>query len=561
MNRRKFLRDSAASAVSPLVLNLVGQTIVNSFIRQAAAEELIGPGDPRFYISYEMFGAPPRFCFDQWIRTSPSDLPLQRAEYTDTKFTFSGGVLSGSEPGTFLYKGMLVPHLFSTTVKVGSQTRNLSELLDQMLVIRGYATGVDGHPNNATRNIIPVGGKPSLTGCVADESKTQFGAVAWPPRGPIGAYDSRTGRSLNSVGGEDPLGKLLEGFIAPPANPAARNLQNSQKAIYDKYRSLLKAYSQTERPGSKIVGQNLQAATQLLSSSQFSDLASYWPAAVARYTQCLYDNMRSNVFPGIFDGAILNGANFANRLRMQTTEAELVKLASGFDARNVMKNVMVTHLAESFALAEYCVVRGLAHGIELFSSQWDNLNLHKDGESAPRSNFISGFDIHETGSYGALIIGSCFFRGLGAAIIELSDRLKAVNDSQGRNLWSQTALHLFAEFPRMPRTDCSGADHGFNHMSTSVFSGAITKPMVVGNVYQGGFHPLYAGTQGLSAPIAGYNQSGVPTPSMMISTISEILRVTKNPYINLAQPLIKMVGDKVEYTSIGQGITVAGGVP
>lgn len=68
---------------------------------------------------------------------------------------------------------------------------------------------------------------------------------------------------------------------------------------------------------------------------------------------------------------------------------------------------------------------------------------------------------------------------------------------------------------------------------------------MVGNVYQNGAPSQYSGSQGIAAPINGYNQTGAPDPKMMASTVSQLLNVPSNPWINLAQPVAKLSGSKL----------------
>ncbi len=64
-----------------------------------------------------------------------------------------------------------------------SQRRALSDLLDNMLVIRGFASGIDGHPFNAVVQQAPLGGVSTLSGLAAESSVSTFDAVQWPGRG------------------------------------------------------------------------------------------------------------------------------------------------------------------------------------------------------------------------------------------------------------------------------------------------------------------------------------------------------------------------------------------
>jgi uncharacterized protein (DUF1501 family) len=122
-----------------------------------------------------------------------------------------------------------------------------------------------------------------------------------------------------------------------------------------------------------------------------------------------------------------------------------------------------------------------------------------------------------------------YYRGLTAGILELKDQL-------GATLWENTVVQIQGDFGRSAKADGSGSDHGFNQMVTSAFSGAFTNgPIVIGNIKQSGSEEKYSGTQGMAAGIPGYNQKGMPSPSMAASTITALLGVPHNPFANTAE--------------------------
>jgi len=205
-----------------------------------------------------------------------------------------------------------------------------------------------------------------------------------------------------------------------------------------------------------------------------------------------------------------------------------------FDFRNSITTLNpITNLAEAFALTEYILKEGLGTSIEVASTDMQGLTMMAAGTSNQQS-IAAISDMHETGAMASLLICTAYFRGLSAAILELSRQL-------GESKWSETVLQVMSDFGRIARTNASGADHGYNQMVTSVFSGAIQQgPFVVGNVLRQGANGDYAGSQGLAASIDGYNQKGAPTPVMAASTVAALLNLHKNPYENVAAPLVQL---------------------
>ncbi|OQW49297.1 MAG: hypothetical protein A4S09_12340 [Proteobacteria bacterium SG_bin7] len=108
-------------------------------------------------------------------------------------------------------------------------------------------------------------------------------------------------------------------------------------------------------------------------------------------------------------------------------------------------------------------------------------------------------------------------------------------------------IQLGSEFSRCPRKDGSGSDHGWVAGCTSLYSGIIKAPMVLGNaMFDGGKSPLganYSGTWGASAPINVDGATQYLGIGHMTSTVAELLRV-EHPMKNNGS-LIQEVGSGV----------------
>jgi hypothetical protein len=206
-------------------------------------------------------------------------------------------------------------------------------------------------------------------------------------------------------------------------------------------------------------------------------------------------------------------------------------------------------LAEGFALTEYVLKEGLVTSVELELGSLGQITLKENGAEL-KQGIIN--DMHLTGSISGVLLTTSFYRGIAAAILELADQLKATKIN-GTDLWSETVFQITSDFGRSARTDGAGSDHGFNQMVTSVYSGIIKEPLVIGNIKQNGINNNYTGTQGLAAPIDNYNQAGSPTPLMPASTVANLLRVPKNPFQNLAAPLASESNGQVVLASNAKG--------
>lgn len=532
---------AAATCITPFERLL--DVLTKGFIKQAQAED-VGQLGARNYINFIMIGAPMRYTFDSWMRTHPSDPQLEFNPMVTNKFVNSSGRVVGVENATFNYNGVLVPHMFSHSVFKGDGgTRPLTDLLNHMLVIRGYGTGFDGHPFNAAIQQRPIGGVSSVLGLAADYSRKTFEAVEWPARGAFGSFTSMNSKALNSLNG-NPLTSLLEGFSPPVADRSkGRSLKERNMAAYDLAQARMKAYAASEFSGAAILRKNLSNATLLMKKGT-GNIDSYWDPAVKRYRKVIEDSMRQSGLLGISDFPLFSDGGNMWGVHVAAGNTRLV-VSSDFDLRDSIKEVTAPDsLSEGLALAEYVIKEGLVTSLNLQVGDITNLIL-KNAVDGSTSSHLPIKDMHLTGAFPGVLITTAYYRAFAAGLLELIDQLKSAKVN-GVDLWSETVVQLISDFNRSARSDGLGSDHGFDQMVTSVFSGAIQRgPFVVGNIQKQGHNIDYSGTQGIGAPIDDYNQKGRPTPVMAASTVAELLRVPKNPYENIAAPLVHLQGDQL----------------
>lgn len=538
----------AGVALSPIEQLLDIMTL--GMIKQAHAESL-GIEGVRNYVNVNLTGAPMRYAFDQWLRTSSSESALIYNPMVNTKMVSSGGRVTGVEYGTFEKNGILVPHMFSHSVFTSAGSVPLSQLLENMLVIRGYGTGFDGHTFNNNVQQGPVGGVSSIAGVAADYSNKTFEAIQWPDRGGYRSFSSSKGKALNVLPGGTPLNALLQGFMAPPAARAqARSLKDRRSAEMDLARARLGAYVNANASGSKVLNQNMQNAVALMKKG-VGNIDGYWSEAVARYTDIISRSARATNLPGISDVPMISQENAMWSIHVAQGNRGMI-LSKDFDARSIISQIDINSFATQFALIEYVLKENLASSVEVLSPDFMNLMALEKGE-ATAAAFYGIKDMHETGAITGLLLSVAYYRGLSAAILELATQLGKAKTTSGTSVWSETVVHVIGDFGRSARSSGGGSDHGYNQMSSSVFSGAFGGgPYVVGNIRKTGHNGSYDGTQGIGAAIDGYNQAGMPTPTMAASTVVELLRAPKNPYVNLAAPLVKLEGGRLNY-AFGKG--------
>lgn len=567
MKRRDFLKNSiftagafaGSSLYRPSAAEGYAFSIVKEMISKAQAESVGALGQTRNYVGVLLGGAPARWVFDQWVRTNPSDPNVNVSGMAHTKLTFGAGGLTGSEPGYFQHRELLVPHLFSTSAMTSSGNRPLTELLDNMAVIRGYGTGIDGHPLNAVRQLVPVGGLPSITGAVADGGDHLFSGVAYPPRSDFGQFISQRGQALNILSLNPPLHQLMRGFAPPPAQfGLARSAKEKYQDIYDRAMSALKVYAESDSPGNRIVAQNLEKARTLIKRG-ISDLDGFWNPTLEKYQNAFRINARAIGLPGISSGPMLYQPGFGPRMNVDfRLVGPVFQPHPAFDLRQAIEIMDTNYLSEGFALTEYLLRERLCSAIELFDINMKDVRLRGLNDAAPVTNRVE-YDMHDWGAYSTLLFSAGLFRGISGLILELKSALQRASARPGQSLWDETVVHVFGDFGRSARTASSGSDHGFHSMVSSLFSGCIREPMVVGNISNGGLTPDYAGAYGVGVPISDYNMPGLPTPALMTSSLAEVLRLPVNPWRNVAEPLLINQSDRIVYSSFGKGKIVGGG--
>ena len=571
-SRRRFLGGGlllgATNAVPYVALC---EAIFNSFVRQAHADVSGATTIPRNYINVAALGAPARYSFDHWVRVNSSDPALAPNPMVATRLVANGGNYCDTAYETFHMNntnaaGIEVPSFFKSSVQTSTANQPLTDLLANMLVIRGYGTGIDGHSGNHTAQLMPLNGASSISGTAADYSPAAFAAVQYPNRGTYTTFASANNKGL-AVVGDPALQSLMEAF-GPNTATKASALKAAHANTVAFYQQKLNSLAQLGDPTSQSLAVNVANARKLMKRG-ISDITAYWAPALNRYQTIINNALQTNSgIYGINDSPIVNSRG-TNSMGLPTdnlfhifnnNSTPSLPTPSSFDVRTSLANATMANFASGLALAEYLISQGLGSVLEISMPQIDGVVAQiVTGATTATSNTSISHDMHELGAVMTVTYTNALYRAFSAGILELSNQLKKTSIAGGTNAWNETIVHLTSDFGRVPRSNGTGSDHGFNQMTTSVYSGCIAQgPFVVGNVTNAGFIPGYDGTQGLGAAIDGYTQLGRPTPLMAASTVTAMMRVPKNPYQNLAPPLIQLINDQVAYSSIGQGKTVTG---
>jgi hypothetical protein len=540
VNRRNFLRDGLNSMfLTQVGLPQLLAWMMNGMISEASAGTL---GRPEWiYMNLHFGGGPNRWGFDQWLKASASDSLVPNPHVATA---FSGG---STFYQTFDYKGFQLPWMWNFNLATGAGgQRPMTDLLANLAVIRGYTTGADGHGTNQAKQTQPITGLTSVGGMMADNFASYISAIGvLGAYGVVGSgYHSAKGLSqirltqVNSLAAQmmaafDSTNYTVSAAFTSRKQKQSKNLSSAADALM--------TFARTRDLNSDVLKTNVHNAVQMIRRG-VGDLAGYWSEAVARYTTAINNSCQPNVlYPGGIPGITvdLSGgpvtADGTLRFGMPGTDGITHQPDSGFNMATLFGSCTITYLAQYLALAEYTIVNGFSSSIELPIGFLDGLNMNGAG-------FGVGGDEHGMGAGSATIIDAMFYRGVSAGLLELITTLKA------KGVFNKTMIHVTGDFARSPKdgVDFHGSDHGYEACATSLFSGSITGPMLVGNILNtssgAGPYALYPGTWGQAGTI---KELGVPAgPGNVAASIANIMGVKNHPWTN-TPPLLVMNSGKI----------------
>lgn len=500
------------------------------------------------YLLVALHGAPNRWIFDQFLQTR-HDQSVVPTPGVHTSFVSSHGAYRDSEYRLIDHAGrMLVPPLWGSQVPAANGgTRPMNELLKHMITVRGYGTGIDGHPTNGAAQTNPVPSAGSISGHLADHSSTLFKAVQFVNFGTFSGFSSLNGSSVVQVRPELPssnyAAQVLQPFGAREDAVSATALRDRYAAYIDQSQHILKRAVQREQADFAAVAKSHEQALQKIKAG-IPALKDTWAGLYNKYHSLLQRAFSDRTVPGFSDQPVPTGpvpAEGFNKWTFFRDNGDPLVPTEGQDMRDWVNQADLGWMAAGFALAEFVLTQNLVSAFELFPFHPLNLELNvarsPAGAQGPvRSLFV--YDQHLTGSMAAIFLNACLYRAIAAGLLELIDRL---ND---KNMFDRTVIHFTQDFGRSPRSDGTGSDHNFNGMISSLITGKQNSgPVVLGNVLshgsQGAFDPnVYSGTFGYRAPTSVSGQTVLLTPAHVASTIAVLLGLPFNPWGNVAAPLV-----------------------
>lgn len=552
-SRRGILRGmgwglaGAATNMSDLFL----KSFIDGLSYQAYAQSL--SSDPRVYLAIRATGAPARWAWDQFL--NPNGETVLPNLSVATHFDSAGGRLINPIYGTYNHNGLIVPHTWSFQVpRAGGGTRPMTDLLDNMLVLRGVDVLDNGHPGAQKKQYMMPGHPYSIQGAVADHSKTPFPTIMTGSNSNEFNLDfvSKEGHQLvksflNSNNKPNLIKDLLKPFTG---NESLESRQIASTYNADIHRAI-NALNLTASDYTQTLRNNIKGADELIRQG-FGDLDASWTALVTKYQDLIDRAIHQGNYPGINDmpvGDIVGNRNDNYNFYGPIKIVDLPDLRS-----MVTSSSGLGMAADQFAMAEFMIKNGYTKSIILDLPPLDGLayeaaDLTKTGRLQ--------HDQHFNGQFITTFLSAYMFSAFSACLIELIEQFKAHTTSDGKNLFNETVIQFGGEFNRTAPSHGRGTDHADSASSFTQWSGAINGNHIVGNVLD---QPLQAslrnggapGSWGIGAKITEFGGQRALTGNVL-STMSHLLRVPTPSPNNIS--MVNVVNGQVS-SLIGNAKTV-----
>jgi hypothetical protein len=488
INRRQALCMLCGGG-SILSLNPL-KTFVNSMVDGIFMKAQAGTSTlpARNYFMLHIPGGPPRWVFDQMLNPYTPDSSVVQSPSVLNAF---GPGVDANTAGPATYKTipvtingvtMNVPPLWGGTIPTSSGgSVPTKTVLQNFLQVRGINNPTASHVLGSYDKLRPSPSSPSIDGLVADATSTPVASVGITYTGAVdptfSAFKSATGLGHTLVTPVDLfvvenmqcVSQLLSPFDrSQDAVPSPyMNRRAAMQGVINGALSQLGAIANSRQPGAETLF-NVRNSAESLLTQGVNVFSAQYPALLAKYQTLINScaNYNAHPIPGVTDKVVPASAQNPTYLNQFPLLPDLRNL--------VTPSATVGGMPEAFAIAELLLVNGLSSSIVgLANGIW---GVYFNNFSSPTGTTS---DEHGSGIVGSLIENSFLFLSFVACLYEFSQVLTA------KGLWSNTVVHFSSEFPRSPKNGApigSGTDHAPQSNLYSMFSGAITAPMVLGNV-------------------------------------------------------------------------------
>jgi hypothetical protein len=509
MKRRDFIKSSSlfvsAHILKPSTLFVLGETIIQSLINRAVAAQA-GVQPLKKWVDFMYIGAPPNWHYDLFLLNDPNDANNLMANKmvsnwygarTINKKTVYCDPIYKTRSVKVGNKTLTVPEIWGAQVPTsGSGTRPMTDLLPHLLSIRGISTGNATHSGNQTLHYLAPGSSVSLPALGAALAKSPIPAVYTVTNG--FSYRSKTSKSaVRMVSNGNYIKMLLEPFLSKTDVSQIKNGEALVQSDLNRLREALASKSTNLHPENRVAQESLKGARELI-QRQFGDLSVLWNSLVGKYSDLIKRSFQTKV-PGLNDQPV--GLPLSERTQGDPTYT-IVDRTKDYLITTEDLNTLITeqttvfNMAESFALAEFILLNNLSDSVSLQLSVVSGINI--PGITGPQN--IS-YDQHFVGSVPGILINNLTAIAYASCLLEFIQTL-------GPDLWKNVVLNCSGEMVRNPDPSGRGSDHSASANMT-LFSGAITEPIVVGNILKNGTQAGYPGTWGTAGPVKDLNNEPV----------------------------------------------------
>lgn len=489
------------------VIDLFGTAFSNSLIKSVYADSSVSNVN---YLCFLGAGAPPRWQFDGFLASEqrivngqetdeymPHSVVKNSAKNSDGYMTQYNGdnndccYETTDRPISYIdaqgeNREIYMPRLWQATIPEWDGTKAnydeenpiyMSDLLQQAMFLRGFFWEADpGHLKGQSWIPQPDKTRKSISGVVADASLSRSTPCVIPsiviknsPSSPLG-FRSDTAK-ISTVSTTNSMDQLLSSFIR---NNSLVNKHGENRALMDAVidDALAKFESASYKinTNSKSLFSDNKAVKNLIELVSQNDLLGAYSVAYEKYKQL--EIACAEGFQGLLGETTLEKDSSGKYTKYSGVGLDY---ASFFAVAEVLINFGLTSSFTFFCGGGYAKA-GTFTGYRAMSSQYD-----EHGVTNRQLSFMSHHKVAR------------------AYVTCINEFRKSISASA----WKNTAIQYGAEFNRSPNQYSGGSDHAINANCTSVFSGAISNFLPVGNIYKTHvLDPEHAnhGTYGVSAP-------------------------------------------------------------
>lgn len=553
-NRRNFLKylvGGGAMGLASSPLQAIIESAINKTIMQAHAQTIKFDLE-RFYLNISFPGAPPRWNYD---------LFLDPYSANGNNIVSNAGVATAFDGGSrytdAVYKTFKVPgynihapHIWGQQMPTSSGTWvPIHRLMEHMLAFQGINTTAPGH--DQSRLMMEESNGYSVAGFLSDATKSPFSSVDLNSNNPFSSKSGQTATPV-ALGTNDLITLIMSKFNSNDLaihNAMDAKMANSYQNVLDN----LNYDAGLRTPASVNLKKMHESAIDLINST-IGSYSTIWQEKFVKYKQLVEASFTDrSKFNGFMDKPI-----GVEQLNLRNTKYQLSNSVNNYafnpDMRDFAHAGMNPTMPSIFALAEFLAENKLASSLQSrINAMSAMISVTSGGAAANRG---VTHDQHNVGVMVSTLTNALMYRALSSCIYEFINSRK--NSTKGYS-FNNTVIKLAGDFNRSPRTDGTGSDHGFLGQVTTVFSGKVSSPLIIGRVYKNPPASYvgnnYLGSWGVGAPIDVDGTGAVTlTPGHVTSSVCSLLGIA-SPAVNNSS-LIKVMNGKVELVKPELKLTV-----